>query len=168
MSSKRLDLDNYVPALITFVSNKVSKGASATYRKHFGVGITDWRTMSMLAVEPNIPASRISEVRGIDKAAISRTLKSLKERDLVVYPTENGSLRHQAIALTDKGKKLHDEIIMVALAREQALLSGFTKEETMFFISLLHKLHGNIKKANAVDADSKDDLMSFLESKHDV
>lgn len=119
----------------------------------------------MLAVEPNITARRIGDVIGFDKAAVSRALKGLKERELVKYQDANENRRQQLVTLTKNGQALHDEIIQVALAREQALLYGFTKEETMFFISLLHKLHGNIGRANAIDADSKPELLKMVENK---
>lgn len=73
-----LDLERYVPALLTFVSNKLAKGASATYLRMFDVGVTEWRVISMLAVEPNITANRICQVIGFDKALVSRSLQFLK------------------------------------------------------------------------------------------
>ena len=50
-----LDLDRYVPAFITFIANKLSNSATAFYQKNFGVNVTEWRIMSLLAIEPGIP-----------------------------------------------------------------------------------------------------------------
>ena len=49
---KVLDLDRYVPALITFIGNKLSNSATVTYQKRFGVNVTQWRILSQLAIEP--------------------------------------------------------------------------------------------------------------------
>src|SRR5262249_48542551 len=54
-----LDLDRYVPAFITFIANKLSNSATVRYQRNFGVNVTEWRIMSLLAIEPGIPASRI-------------------------------------------------------------------------------------------------------------
>ena len=44
----RLDLDRYVPALLTFVANKLSRSANTTYQRRFGVNVTEWRILSLL------------------------------------------------------------------------------------------------------------------------
>src|SRR4051812_47792137 len=82
-----LDLDRYVPAFITFIANKLSNSATAYYQRNFGVNVTDWRIMSLLAIEPGIPASRICHVIGFDKGPVSRTLSVLQKRGLVMIRT---------------------------------------------------------------------------------
>src|ERR1700753_220947 len=82
-SSKGLDLNNYVPAFLTHLANKMSSSASTVYRHRFGIGITDWRIMALLAVAPGIPAGRIGEVIGLDKAAISRSVRDMAVLGLV-------------------------------------------------------------------------------------
>ena len=44
--------------------------------------------MSLLAIEPGIPASRICHVIGFDKGPVSRTLAGLKKRGLVSIRTD--------------------------------------------------------------------------------
>jgi predicted transcriptional regulator len=83
-----LDLDRYVPAFITFIANKLSNSATAFYQRQFGVNVTEWRIMSLLAIEPGIPASRICHVIGFDKGPVSRTLAGLEKRGLVSIRTD--------------------------------------------------------------------------------
>ena len=82
-SAHALNLDNYVPAYLTYLAGKISSSASATYRPKFGVGITDWRIMALLATEPWISAGRICDVIGLDKAAVSRSVRAMKLNGLV-------------------------------------------------------------------------------------
>lgn len=63
-----LDLERYVLALLVFLANKLTSGASTLLRRHFGVGTTEWRIMALLAIEPWITANRICKVIGFDKA----------------------------------------------------------------------------------------------------
>ena len=79
-----LDLDRYVPALITFIANKLSRSATVLYQKRFAVNVTEWRILALLAIEPEIPAARICHVIGFDKGPVSRTLAAMEERGLVV------------------------------------------------------------------------------------
>src|SRR5438309_806090 len=78
-----LDLERYVPALITFIANKLSRSATVLYQKRFGVNVTEWRILALLAIEPGIPASRICHVIGFDKGPVSRTLGMMQQRGLV-------------------------------------------------------------------------------------
>lgn len=157
MSREVLDLDRYIPFLLTATANKLSKGATRVYRKKFNLGITDWRVLAMLAVEPDITAARICAVIGLDKAATSRTLITLKERGLVSSPTANHhDKRSVLLRLTEQGYDMHNAILRVALVREQKLLDTFDAEETEMLISLLRRVHRQVDEVDAMsyaDAD---------------
>ncbi len=157
MSRRVLDLDRYVPALITFISNKLSAGASSVYRKKFGLGVTDWRIIAMLAVEPNITASRISQVIGLNKAAISRSLQSLERAGLVSAIPDRKNERRKLVALTKQGTQTHDKIIKLALARESLLLKTFSEEEINTLIILLQRMHKQIETVNAMEFSEKEE-----------
>jgi DNA-binding MarR family transcriptional regulator len=132
-----LNLDRYVPGLLTFLANKLSRGASAIYRREFDVGINDWRVMSQLALEPGIPASRICAVVGLDKAVVSRSLAVLEQHGLVV----GADTRRRLMSLTPAGRTLHDRIILVALERERRLVECLSATERETLIDLLGRLH---------------------------
>ena len=114
-----LDLDRYVPALITFIANKLSRSATVVYQKRFGVNVTEWRILSLLAIEPEISAARICHVIGFDKGPVSRTLAGMEERGLVSIRADRQDGRTHSISLTAKGLTTHDQVIAVALERER-------------------------------------------------
>jgi DNA-binding MarR family transcriptional regulator len=142
--SLTLDLDRYVPAIITFIANKLSNSATAFYQRNFGVNVTEWRIMSLLAIEPGIPASRICSVIGFDKGPVSRTLAVMKKRGLVAIRSAPEDGRSHAISLTTKGRATHDEVIVAALERERRLLSCLDAQEREVLIALLRRLHDNL------------------------
>jgi len=139
-----LDLERYVPAFVTFIANKLSNSATAFYQEHFGVNVTEWRMMSLLAIEPGIPASRICQVIGYDKGPVSRTLAALRKRGLVAIRTDPNDGRSHSISLTAKGRATHDKVIVAALERERRLLSCLDKAEQEVLIDLLHRIHDNL------------------------
>ncbi|WP_397459199.1 MarR family winged helix-turn-helix transcriptional regulator [Pseudomonas asplenii] len=150
MHTPRLDLNRYVPGLLGFIYNKMSAGASACYRREFGVGIIEWRMLSMLAVEENITANRIAQVIGLDKAAVSRAVQVLIKSghiDTKVNPNDGRSV---TLRLTPEGFELHDKIIAVALEREKRLLAGLSAKEIETLLDLLRRMHGNLAYANLV------------------
>ena len=139
-----LDLDRYVPAFVTFIANKLSNSATVFYQRNFGVNVTEWRIMSLLAIEPGIPASRICQVIGFNKGPISRTLAVMQKRGLVTIRTDPNDARTHSISLTAKGRGIHDKVIVVALEREKRLLSCFKADERELLIDLLRRVHNNL------------------------
>jgi DNA-binding MarR family transcriptional regulator len=147
-----LDLERYVPAFITFIANKLSNSATALYQRNFGVNVTEWRIMALLAIEPGIPASRICHVIGFDKGPVSRTLGIMQKRGLVAIRSDPSDRRTHAISLTAKGRATHDKVIVAALERERRLLSCLAKTEQEVLIDLLRRLHNNL---DAVAGDGR-------------
>jgi DNA-binding MarR family transcriptional regulator len=122
-------MDAFIPAALTNLAQKIAATASATYRPRFGVGITDWRIVALLAAEPWIAPVRICEATGLDKAAVSRSLRDLSEAGLVEVRGGEPNRRRLPVALTAKGLAVHDRIVGVALSRQERLLKGFSPEE---------------------------------------
>lgn len=147
-STHALDLDNYVPAYLTYLSGKISSSASATYRPKFGVGITDWRIMALLAAEPWISAGRLCDVIGLDKAAVSRSVREMKKGGIVDVQWADDDQHRQLIALTRKGLILHDRIVKSSLQREQQLLKSFSAAERKMLINFLSRMHAQVVDAN--------------------
>ena len=140
-SAHALDLDNYVPAYLTYLAGKISNSASATYRPKFGVGITDWRIMALLATEPWITAGRVCDVIGLDKAAVSRSVREMKKIGIVEADEDQ---YRQLIALTRKGLVMHDRIVKLSLEREQQLLKNFSAAERKQLINFLSRMHAQV------------------------
>ena len=146
-----LDLERYVPAIITFIANKLSNSATAFYQREFGVNVTEWRIMSLLAIEPGIPASRICHVIGFDKGPVSRTLAAMEKRGLIAIRTDPNDGRTHSISLTAKGRSTHDRVIVAAFERERRLLSCLSRDEQEVLIDLLRRLHENLGAVTSGD-----------------
>src|SRR5437870_6624952 len=110
-----LDLDRYVPALITFIANKLSRSATVLYQKRFAVNVTEWRILALLAIEPEISAARICHVIGFDKGPVSRTLAAMEERGLIAIKADREDGRTYSISLTAQGEATHDRVAALAL-----------------------------------------------------
>jgi DNA-binding MarR family transcriptional regulator len=143
-SGPTLDLDRYVPAFVTFIANKLSNSATVLYQRNFGVNVTEWRIMSLLAIEPGIQASRICHVIGFNKGPVSRTLSTMQRRGLVAIRTAPDDGRSHAISLTARGRATHDKVIVAALDRERRLLSCLNQDEREALIELLRRIHENL------------------------
>lgn len=146
-----LDLERYVPALLTFLTNKLSSSASACYRKHYGIGIVEWRVLAMLAVENHITANRVGQVIGLDKSAISRSLQALEREGYVTSEVDAKDARRYTVSLTPSGRQLHDRVLETAVRREEVLLADLSEREVDTLIDLLHRMSRQLEKVNAVE-----------------
>lgn len=139
-----LDLGGYVPYFLTAISNTWSRSSSRLYLKRFGVGVTEWRVISQLAIEPGIPAQRICEVIELDKGAVSRSVSTLIAAGHVREQPDPRDARRQLLALTDTGYALHDQLIALATAREAVLLADLSAEERAQFTHVLRRIHAKL------------------------
>ena len=144
-----VDLERYVPAFLTWIANKLSRGASQHYLSVADIGIETWRCLVLLAIEGSISAQQVSKVIGMDKGSVSRCFKSMQAKGLITLGLDAEDGRVRIATLTKQGRKLHDQILGIALERERVLLSVLSAAERDTLIELLTRLHENLP---AVDA----------------
>lgn len=150
--SEVVDLERYVPAFLTWIANKLSRGASQHYLAVFDVGIETWRCLVLLAIHGSISAQQTSRIIGMDKGSVSRCFKSMQADGLVSISLDADDGRLRIATLTKKGRELHDQILGVALERERAFLSVLKPAEVETLIGLLRRLHENLPEVEAATA----------------
>lgn len=141
----KLPLENYVPGLLLWLSNKVSSAASQAYKSQFGIGITDWRLLAYFEIKPWSTAARACEAMGLDKAAVSRSVAFLQEGGWL--KARPAGLRKVEYAATASGRRLHDRVLGLALEREKQLMAGISDVERALLIRLLRQMLRNAELA---------------------
>jgi len=139
-----VDLERYVPAFLTWIANKLSRGASQHYLAAFDVGIETWRCLVLLAIEGSISAQNVSRIIGMDKGSVSRCFKGMQAKGLITLRLDADDGRLRIATLTKKGRALHDQIMGIALERERAFLAVLSDAERETLIGLLKRLHENL------------------------
>lgn len=149
---KQLTLGRYVPGLLLWLTNKMSSSASRLYRDAFDVGVTDWRVLAFIAVKDHCTSVDICNVVGLNKAAVSRSVALLEEAGLLrTKPLAGRSIQ---LDLTAKGRRLYGRMLVPAVRREEALLTGFSDSERELLIQFLHRLLANLPVMNAIGSKS--------------
>ncbi|TRW95333.1 winged helix-turn-helix transcriptional regulator [Paracoccus sp. M683] len=138
-----LDIEHYAPFLLNAISNSWQRKTSPVYRERFGIGITEWRVMSMLNIEPEISAHRICEVIKMDKAAVSRSLKILDDLGYLRFDSAPNDPRKRRWSLADEGLRVHNEIMAVALESEEDMVQGLTPDQLDSFLKTLRQILAN-------------------------
>lgn len=139
-----LDIDNYAPFLLTAVNNAWQRRTSADYRARFGLGIVEWRVLSMLNIEPGITANRVCQVIRMDKAAASRSLSSLFGKGWLLYESQIADPRKRCWWLSEAGQRVHSDVIKAAMAHERDLVENIPDEELEVFFRVMRRMLDNI------------------------
>lgn len=139
-----VDLDNYAPAYLTWIANKLSSGASQAYLAAFDVGIESWRVLVLLAIEGSISAQKACGIIGMDKASMSRCFKTMQARGFIELALDPQDGRARIATLTPSGRAVHDQIRDIAMERERAFMSVLTVAERKVLLKLLRRLHENL------------------------
>ena len=102
--------------------------------------------MALLASEPWIAPARISNSTGVDKAAVSRSLRDLREAGLVEASAATPGRRRSVVALTAEGVALHDRLVVVAKEREGRLLEGFSAQERVQLLAFIERMQAALDR----------------------
>ena len=139
-----IDLERYVPAYFSWIANKLTRGSSQHYLNLFGVGAEVWRCMVLMAIHGTVSAQQVSQIIGMDKASVSRCFKQMSQKKLIGLELEPKDGRIRLARLTVHGRHVHDQILGIALARENELLAVLSASEQETLIHLLKRLHENL------------------------
>ncbi|MBT3701655.1 MAG: winged helix-turn-helix transcriptional regulator [Alphaproteobacteria bacterium] len=146
-----VDPGSYIPYFFAAINNALSRGASRLYLQAFDIGIAEWRVISMLAIEPRIPAQRICEVISLDKAATSRSLSRLRELGYLEFKASDRDNRRKIWWLNARGYGLHDKILAVALERERNLIQGVEPDDLEVFLKVMRMMRQNVDRLGGED-----------------
>lgn len=141
---KTLDRDRYIPAYLLRLSNGMSRSASRVYRALFGVGIIEWRILSILSIESFVTAQRICDAIDLDRGAASRTLEVMSRKGLVHIAADVTDNRKRPITITRSGKTVHDQLLTIATKRQRLLLRNFSADELGELRTLLRQMTANL------------------------
>jgi DNA-binding MarR family transcriptional regulator len=144
----RIDGDEFIPALLSVVNNHLASTASDLYLRHFGLGINEWRILSVLSNTPGSTASHICETVGMHKGVASRSLREMEGKELLRIERRDGQ---RVMVLSPLGQDLHDHIAEIALHRESLLMSAFTKQEQALLREFLRRMRATLPLVDAWD-----------------
>lgn len=108
--------------------------------KHAQIGLTEWRVLSVIAVNDARTAREVADLTGIDPAMISRALKQLEERGLVLTARDSTDRRARQVRLTPSGQRLYEDVVPIMRNRQEALLGALSPEGRAVIFDAIDKL----------------------------
>jgi len=133
-----LSLDDYIPYLMTVLSERTSLLLSS-YHKQEGITAIKWRALAVIGMNPGISHMAVSQITYMGKSRVTRALDSLVEDGYVTRKTNPDDNRAQMLELTSSGAKLYRKIAKRALEIQFRLASSLTEDEWLHFKTAMIK-----------------------------
>jgi len=133
---------------ITKLLNHIVKNVHFFHRNHlkeYDMGWGQFRILIMLFHKEGINQEELSNVLGIDKTTITRTLKKMEVSNLIKKKDNPDDKRAHLIYLTNKSKSLQSYLNQLKAEIDIKLLDGFSEEEITLVFTLLCRLEENSK-----------------------
>jgi DNA-binding MarR family transcriptional regulator len=148
-----LDLSSHIATKVAVFANRLSRSASRFYRTKYGIGVVEWRLMMFIGCTGETRANCICGATELDKGAVSRSLAALQRMGFVSVKEDGADCRRNNVALTAKGRALHDEMVPVALDRLSDLVSDLTQAEVETFTRLIDRLQSKVTDGEPVSEE---------------
>lgn len=138
-------MKDYLPYRLSVASNQVSRMVARAYEARFGLSIWEWRVLAVLGEGKPTTAQLMCEATAMDKVTVSRAVRALVDRGLILRSENASDRRSSLLHLTADGQAVYDEIAPMALGSESDLLSGLSPEEVRLLLDLLDRLRGRAR-----------------------
>ncbi len=130
----------HVAVLLSTIGIRLNRGSMAYYRSAWNIGTVEWRLLMTLNTIEALNVSELSDAADVDKAAASRSLAFLQERQLVFVEQTRSRGRAAIAKLTADGRKFVAKLAEVSREREARLFKDFAPADKERLKSLLHQL----------------------------
>lgn len=131
MPNPALRLENFLPYRLSVLTNLVSGAIAGAYRERFGLAVSEWRVLAVLAHSPELSAAEVAQRTAMDKVAVSRAVSALLKSARLERRVARADRRRSVLRLTKAGRRVHAQVAPVALAYERSLLQPLTRAERM-------------------------------------
>ncbi len=145
-----MDLEKFDPedSLATLLS-KTTRAISTRLHSLFvnaGFDVTpeQWMILLLLWAEDGRFPYQIADVIGKDRAAVTRLLDGLEERNLVVRVVDKNNNRQKQVFLTKQGQAIKDSLVPLGIANIQKAQAGLDSNDIEICKRVLRRMYRNI------------------------
>jgi DNA-binding MarR family transcriptional regulator len=132
-------------ALIHVFSNLIGQAFYSRLEADHGLTVHQWRTLLTLAIHPGATAVNIVARWASQPMSISRAVRELQQRGLVIRRVQSSDRRSHALYLTAQGWRVHKAVVPDANARYGEIVSCVAPDERAKLARILVKLIENTR-----------------------
>lgn len=157
MPAAKSRLSDFLPYLMSVTTNAISDMLAQRYQARFGLKIPEWRVMAVLGDAGPLTQRRLVSSTRMDKVAVNRACRALEVRGLVRRSPNDRDGRSHHLELTDAGRRMHGEIMPMALDFERSLFAVFSAPERQQLKAMLARINDQVRVLDSDRAPQMDD-----------
>jgi len=138
-------LRDFITFRLSRMQVKLNAQASETLKKYVNLTLVEWRVIAFIAMLQPTGVADLSQQLGHDKSLLSRTVKKLRDKELVVEERDSVDTRRSNITLSSKGLALYRTNLPRMKKRQQALMQGISIKDQEALFRALDLLEENSK-----------------------
>ena len=106
----------------------------------YAIGIAHHKVLHLLSMYEGITISELLKKLKITKQSLNRVLKDLIELETILFKKDQNDTRVKHIYLSNKGKKIFEEVFLIQKKRVYNALLNSSSEQVLNFNSVLRKI----------------------------
>jgi DNA-binding MarR family transcriptional regulator len=144
--SRSESLDEVLTYRISMLELLLSRSVGTVYSDKFGLNTDQWRVLAAVAVWGPIEAVQVSRRATVDKAAVSRAVRALIGKDLLVRSLHDRDGRKMTLELTPAGRRTFKAVVRHIGVLQQRLFKGHDRQQLREFFDMLRTLEARLRE----------------------
>lgn len=150
-----LQLEQFLSFQVVRLAHALQRVSSRSYLDAHDLTGPDWRVLSFVRQYGPVRFSELATRTSLDKAQISRTVKSLRERGLISADGDADHAQRVVLDATPAGRRLHARVLPEAARTQARLLHALEPAEREALWSALNKLQTEVRHSAALPSRTK-------------
>ncbi len=139
-----MDHTHNLDYLLEHAASIIHRQSDQVLQERLGIGLSQFKILMMLQIKPHTQQRELADSLGQTEASISRQIKLLVERGMLLVEVNPHNRREHRTVITSKGAKIAQAAQEVAMEYYDPLMANLSDKEQQQFIETLQKMHAYV------------------------
>lgn len=141
--------------LLHHSSEVLSKQSDQILQDQLGVGLAQYKLLTVLEQQPFLKQNEIAQQLGQTEASISRQIKIMQSKGLLIRSRNPNSKRDRIATLTTSGLRISDEANKILNNYHAPVYKSLSNKQKQQLHEILNLMHQHICQAGRIGACTK-------------
>ena len=145
---------NKIDYILQHITSLLTRDSDQILLEQLGIGYSQYKILRVLREGVSVKQIFIANILGQTEASISRQLKLLINKQLVIKQIDPNNKRVKLIQITSKGIKITEATTKVLNKYHRSVFDGFSQKKQVELLKLLDEFHNKMCLAqHSADVD---------------
>ena len=149
MNAPETDKPGFVADYLLYLLAAASDGASAQFHaevRRRGLRVPEWRVLACLHDQDGAMITHLARIALVEQSRLTRIIVQMESRGLLTRQSDPRDGRRVRVYLTPQGRALISQLVPLAQAHEQSLLSQLSTQDAARLKPMLRTLLDTLEK----------------------